>query len=329
MIGRTYHRAPNLKFYVRITLGWLSLLISPKRLASVAIIIQPATLLKFHRALVKRKYQRLFGRRGRKRPDPKGPSKELIAAIVELKQRKPRYGCPRIAEVVTLTFGIPINKDIVRRILARHYKPVHGKTDRPTWLTLIGHNRDSLWSRGAGPFDLFRCESLTVQSYWVLVIMDQWSRRIIGFGIHRGNVDGISLCRMFNQASSGTDPPRYLSSDNDPLFRFHRWRANMRILEVEEIKTVPFTPISHPFVERLIGTIRREYLDHTPFWNSLDLQRKLDQFKDYYNQYRTHSALNGSTPLSHYSSEIIDTVDIRNYQWRSHCNALFQTPITA
>ena len=159
--------------------------------------------------------------------------------------------------------------------------------------------------------------------------MDQWSRRIIGFGIHRGNVDGISLCRLFNQASSGTDPPHYLSSDNDPLFRFHRWRANMRILEVEEIKTVPFTPISHPFVERLIGTIRREYLDHTPFWNSFDLQRKLDQFKDYYNQYRTHSALDGSTPLSHYSSEIIETVDLQNYQWRSHCNGLFQTPITA
>lgn len=169
VIGRTNHRAPNLKFYDRITLGWLSLLISPKRLASVAIIIQPVTLLKFYRALIKRKYQRLFGRRSHKRPGPKGPSKELIAAIVELKQRNPRHGCPRIAEVV---FGIPINKDIVRRILARHYKPVPGKTDGPSWLTLIGHSRDSLWSRGAGPFDLFRCESLTVQSYWVLVVMD-------------------------------------------------------------------------------------------------------------------------------------------------------------
>ncbi|MGK0259252.1 MAG: putative transposase, partial [Candidatus Azotimanducaceae bacterium] len=55
---------------------------------------------------------------------------------------------------------------------------------------------------------------------------------------------------MFNHAISGADPPRYLSTDNNPLFRFHRWRANLRILDVEEIKSVPFVPISHPFIER-------------------------------------------------------------------------------
>jgi hypothetical protein len=52
-----------------------------------------------------------------------------------------------------------------------------------------------------------------------------------------------------------------LSSDHDPLYRFHQWQANLRILAVKEIKTVPYVPLSHPFVERLIGTIRRECLD--------------------------------------------------------------------
>ena len=52
-----------------------------------------------------------------------------------------------------------------------------------------------------------------------------------------------------------------VSTDNDPLFRFHRWLANPRILDIEEIKTVPFVPQSHPFVERVIGTLRRGYLD--------------------------------------------------------------------
>src|ERR1700677_3026764 len=74
-----------------------------------------------------------------------------------------------------------------------------------------------------------------------------------------------------------------ISTDHDPLFRFHRWLANLRILEVEEIKTVPYAPMSHPFIERLIGTIRREYLDHTFFWNSIDLHRKLENFRTYYN----------------------------------------------
>jgi putative transposase len=159
--------------------------------------------------------------------------------------------------------------------------------------------------------------------------MDQWSRRIIGFGIHRGNVDGIALCCMFNQATSGTDPPCYLSSDNDPLFRFHRWQANLRILELEEIKAVPYTPISHPFGERLIGTIRRQFLDHTPFRNSLDLQRKLGQFKNYYNKYRTHSSLTGLPPGEYQRPGTKSLLDIQYFSWKSHCNGLFQTPVPA
>ena len=115
--------------------------------------------------------------------------------------------------------------------------------------------------------DLFRCESATLRTHWVLVVMDQYTRRIIGFGVHAGTVDAAaSLCRMFNRAIRGQRlMPRYLSSDNDPLYRFHQWQANLRILEVTEIKSVPYVPLSHPFVERLIGTVRREYLDHILF----------------------------------------------------------------
>ena len=69
--------------------------------------------------------------------------------------------------------------------------------------------------------------------------------------------------------------PNFLSSDNDPLYRFHQWQANLRILDVTEIKSVPYVPLSHPFVERLIGTVRREYLDHILFWTAADLENKL------------------------------------------------------
>ena len=69
--------------------------------------------------------------------------------------------------------------------------------------------------------------------------------------------------------------PKYLSSDNDPLYRFQQWQANLRVLEIEEIKTVPYVPLSHPFVERLIGTVRREHLDQTLFWTAADLEEKL------------------------------------------------------
>jgi putative transposase len=89
------------------------------------------------------------------------------------------------------------------------------------------------------------------------VVMDVFTRRIIGFGVERANPCGASLCRMFSQIIAGKSLPRHLSSDHDPLFRFHRWLANLRILEVEEIKSIPYVPVSQPFVERLIGTIRR------------------------------------------------------------------------
>src|SRR5450755_771556 len=102
---------------------------------------------------------------------------------------------------------------------------------------------------------------------------------------------------MFSRAIRGQRwLPKYLSSDHDPLYKFHQWQANLRILEVTEIKTVPYVPLSHPFVERLIGTIRREYLDHMLFWTSADLENKLLDFRTYFNHHRTHHSREGRTP---------------------------------
>ena len=157
--------------------------------------------------------------------------------------------------------------------------------------------------------------------------MDQYSRYIIGFAVHTGAVDGPGLCRMFNQFKQGQ--PTYLSTDNDPLFHYRQWKANLRIYEINEIKSIPFTPQSHPFIERLIGTVRREYLDHTLFWNRHDLQKKLDTFKEYYNDYRVHAGLDGKTPLQMIDEFKLGNVNIDNYTWKSHCRGLFQTPVTA
>jgi putative transposase len=76
--------------------------------------------------------------------------------------------------------------------------------------------------------------------------MDQFTRRIVGFGIQRDAVDGPALCPMFNDATTRKGTPRYLSTDHDPLFKFHRWRANLPILEIDEVKTVPILrPLIH------------------------------------------------------------------------------------
>ena len=127
--------------------------------------------------------------------------------------------------------------------------------------------------------------------------MDQYTRRIVGFGIHAGTVDGRALCGMFNHAIRGLSRPKRLSSDHDPLYRFHQWRANLRVLQVTEVKSVPSVPLSHPFVERLIGTLRRECVDRLLFWSASDLEDKLVAFQDFYNAHRAHASLDGRTPV--------------------------------
>lgn len=125
------------------------------------------------------------------------------------------------------------------------------------------------------------------------MVIDLWNRQIIRHSVNKGHVDGPAICRMSNQIISKKNPPHYISSHNDPIFLFHRWKANLRILEIKEVKSIPFTPISHPYVERIIGTIRSEYLDQTLFWNEVDLQNKLNDFTDYYNNHRVPSSLRG------------------------------------
>src|SRR4051794_8543230 len=101
VLRRSRHRAPNLTLRDRLLCGFGSLFLNPGRIAKVAIALRPSTFLTFHRALVGRKYRRLFSSTPcPKRPGPTGPDDALIHAIVELKSRNPRFGCPRIARII-------------------------------------------------------------------------------------------------------------------------------------------------------------------------------------------------------------------------------------
>ena len=219
--------------------------------------------------------------------------------------------------------GVDVDKNVVRCVLAKHYRPTSGGTG-PSWLSFVGHTKDSLWS-----VDLFRCESIVLRTYWVLVVMDQCTRRLVGVGVHHGAVTGADICRLFNAAIHGQGAPRHLSTDHDPLFEAHRWGANLRILEIDELKTVPHVPLSHPFVERLIGTMRREFLDHVLFWNARDLERKLAEFQVYYNAARGHASLEGHTPLAFASGHTAVPADLNHVRWVSHCRDLVQLPVAA
>jgi hypothetical protein len=108
--------------------------------------------------------------------------------------------------------------------------------------------------------------------------------------------------------------------------RFHQWQANLRVLELTQIKSIPYVPLSHPFVERLIGNLRREYLDRLLFWTTTDLEKKLLDFRTYFNNHRTHNSLEGRTPDTPVSRPI---ANLRSFGWQPHCRSLFQTPMAA
>ena len=106
VLRRDRRRAPTLSLSDRLPCGFASLFLSPGRIRKVAIALRPSTLLAFHQALVRRKYRRLFSSTScPRKPGPKGPDQALIQAIVELKSRNPRFGCPRIARIISQTFG--------------------------------------------------------------------------------------------------------------------------------------------------------------------------------------------------------------------------------
>ena len=149
--NRSRRRATNLTTLDRVVLGLTTLFVSSRRIPKLGALIKPAMLFtmlfKFHKALVDRKYRLLFSSLSHcRKPGPKGPSPDLIAAIGEMKRRNPRFGCVRIVQRIAHAFGIEIDKDVVRRVLARHYRPGDAGSNGPSWLTFIGHVTDSLWS---------------------------------------------------------------------------------------------------------------------------------------------------------------------------------------
>src|SRR5271167_5134936 len=106
IVGRSRRRAPNLTSFDRVVLGIAALFISARRIPQLAVILKPSTLFRL-RVLVDHKYQRLFSSsRSRRRPGPKGPAAELIAAIVEMKSRNPNFGHLRIAQQISHAFGV-------------------------------------------------------------------------------------------------------------------------------------------------------------------------------------------------------------------------------
>jgi len=307
----------------RILMALCTMVMSPNRISGAAIYVAKSTLLNFHKCMVKLKYSRLFSNKVKRKPGPKGPSSALIKLVVETKEKNLRYGCLKISQLVSDSLGYEVDESKVRRILKKFFKPKPGRG--PCWLTPIGNSKDKLWS-----LDFFRLELVSLSTHWVMVVMDQYTRRIIGFSVHKGNLNGGTACYMLNKILGAKGYPKYLSSDNDPLFEYWLWKANLEdYYEIEELKSVPSTPWSHPFVERVIGTVRWDFTDHILFWGKMDLETKLAIYQECFNFYRVHQGLSGKTPSEIAGDRKLARISLDSYKWRNVCGGLFHTPIAA
>ena len=114
VVHRTRKRAPPMTPWDRLVFGLCALWIAPSRRqkGSGCVPVLPSTFQRFHDTLVRCKYRLLFGAKGRRKPGPKGPEKELIEAVVAMKRQNPSFGCLKIAQEITHAFGVEVNKDV-------------------------------------------------------------------------------------------------------------------------------------------------------------------------------------------------------------------------
>lgn len=140
-------------------------------------------------------------------------------------------------------------------------------------------------------------------------------------------------CRIRADPASVTDPqspaqaraqPQHLSSDHDPLYRFHQWKTDLRVLDATEIKKVPYVPLPHPFIEKLIGTLRRGHLDRTLLWAAVDLDAKTAGFQHSSNGHRTPAGVEAGLPEPGADGST-SRIDFESYRWRRQCRGLYQS----
>jgi putative transposase len=192
-------------------------------------------------------------------------------------------GAPRIVLELRM-LGINVAKSTVEV-----YKPKPSKPTSPTWKTFLKQRADELVS-----IDFFVVPTVTFKVLFVFVVLSHDRRRIVHFNVTE-HPTAQWTAQQLTEASPFDTAPRYLIREGDGSYG-HRVRRRIRSLGIGEIVTAPASPWQNPFVERVIGSIRRELLDHVVILSERHLKRLLSNYLDYYRSWRTHQSLAGDTP---------------------------------
>ena len=271
-------KRPRLTPVDRFLWAWLREVWSDWR--SSLVIVKPDTVIGWHR-----KGFRLFWTWKVRHGQPGRPA--VSQDVQELiRENEPRHSCgvaPRMHGEL-LKLGIDIGETSVGKYLVRRRRP-----PSQTWRTFLENHVTSMIS-----VDFFTVPTLRFQILYVFVVLAHDRRRIVHFGV-TAHPTAEWTVQQLREAFPWDTAPRYLLRDRDCIFG-REFVEQVKAMGIKEVLSAPRSPWQRAYVERVIGTIRRECLDHVIVFNEASLYRHVKLFTAYYHDSRTHLSLAKDTP---------------------------------
>jgi transposase InsO family protein len=245
------------------------------------VFVQPRTVIAWQRQRFRNHWRQLSQHRKPGRPTV---AKEVRALIQNMWQANPTWGSPRIVGELRKV-GIEVTKSTVEKYRIRPPKPLS-----PTWKTFLTNHVQDLVS-----LDFLVVPMVRHKVLFVLVILAHHRRRVVHFNVTEHPTAAWTAQQVVDAFPWG-EAPRYLLRDRDRIYGAY-FRQRVRHMGIEEILITPRSPWQNPYVERLIGSIRRDCLDHVIVLHERHLRRLLTEYFQYYHHWRTHRALDMNCPV--------------------------------
>ena len=244
------------------------------------MIVTPDTVLRWQRRRFREHWTKLSGRPTRGRP-PINP--EITALVTRMAAANPFWGAPRIHGEL-LKIGIRVAERTVSRLVPRRRIP-----PSQTWRTfLTNHVRDLV------SLDFFTVPTARLRVLFVLIVLAHQRRCVVHFNVTE-HPTAAWTAQQIVDAFPDESAPSYLLRDRDSVYG-HAFRQRVKGMGIAEVLTAPHSPWQNPFAERLIGSIRRECLNHVFVLGELHLRRILTRYFAYYHRARTHPSLDKDAP---------------------------------
>jgi transposase InsO family protein len=247
------------------------------RCLEVMVLVKPATIVQWHRQGF-RLYWRWRSRSGRP-----SVNREIRDLIRQMNVANPLWGAPRIHGEL-LKLGIEISQATVAKYMVRRRS-----RPSPTWRSFLRNQ-----AAGIAAIDMFVMATVSFRLLYVMIILAHDRRRIVRFDVTRYPTANW-LARQVTDAFPWDCAPRYLLRDRDASYG-ESFRKQVDAMGITEVITAPRSPWQNAYVERVIGSIRRECLDHIVIFNERHLRRVLSSWVDYYHRTRTHLSLDKDSP---------------------------------